>query len=91
MKAAGTATGIAAERPGSFRALGTSCRGGCSARTLPMRPSRQRGAQKAVRSMGDKSPKAKDKNKKQDKSQKDAKEAKARDKAAPKAPDAKKR
>jgi len=41
--------------------------------------------------MGDKSPKAKDKNKKQGKDQKDAKDAKAKDKATPKAPDGKKK
>jgi len=41
--------------------------------------------------MGDKSPKAKDKNKKQGQTQKDAKDAKAKDKAAAKVPDAKKK
>ena len=41
--------------------------------------------------MGDKSPKAKDKNKKQGKDQKDQKDAKAKDKATPKVPDGKKK
>ena len=41
--------------------------------------------------MGDKSPKAKDKNKKQDKASKDQKAAAAKDKAKPPAPDGKKK